>query len=225
MNVKEVFSKAENGTLTYEEFTKLAGEAKFVDLNDGEYVSKNKYQSELEAKTKEIETLNGTITSRDGDLAQLKKQLEEAGTDSEKLTEVNNNFAALKEKYETDTKNYKKMLESQAYEFSVKEFANSLKFTSSAAKRDFIRELNDAKLKMDKDHIIGAADFKESYQTSNPDAFVVEEAPKAPEPAPQPAEPKPIFSGATPGVPSTKPTSLSEMMKMANEQPGLAQSY
>ena len=224
MNVKEVFSKSEAGTLTYEEFTKLAGEAKFVDLNEGEYVSKNKYQSEIDAKNKEIDTLNGTLSTRDGDLEQLKKQLEEAGTDSEKLSELNNQFNSLKEKYDTDTKNYKKQLESQAYEFSVKEFASTLKFTSEAAKRDFIRELNDAKLKMDKDHIIGAADFKESYQTSNPDAFVVEDAPKpAPEPS-APAEPKPIFSGTTPGVPATKPTSLTDMMKMANENPGIVQN-
>ena len=38
MNVKELFEKSESGTLTYEEFTKLAGDAKFVDLNEGEYV-------------------------------------------------------------------------------------------------------------------------------------------------------------------------------------------
>ena len=69
MNVKELFDKSESGTLTYEEFTKLAGDAKFVDLNEGEYVSKNKYQSELDAKTREIETLNSTISTRDGDLA------------------------------------------------------------------------------------------------------------------------------------------------------------
>lgn len=218
MNVKELFDKSESGTLTYEEFTKLAGDAKFVDLNEGEYVSRNKYQSELDAKTREIETLSSTISTRDGDLETLKKQLEEAGTDSTKLDELNAQFTALKDKYDTDTKNYKKQLESQAYDFGVREYANTLKFTSEAAKRDFIQQMNAAKLKMDKDHILGATDFQESYKTSNPDAFVVEEAPKAPEPTP--AEPKPMFSGTTPGVPAAKPTSLTDMMKMANDNPG-----
>ena len=42
MNVKELFDKAENGTLTYEQFLSAAGEAKFVDLSEGKYVSKQK---------------------------------------------------------------------------------------------------------------------------------------------------------------------------------------
>ena len=224
MNVKDLFSKApEGGALTYDEFVKLASEnnAKFVDLNEGEYVSKNKHLSELEAKSKEIETLQGTIASREGDLANLKGQLEEAGTDAAKLEALNTEFATLKSQYETDTKNYKKQLETQAYQFAVKEFANTKKFTSEAAKRDFTRGLIEANLKMNKEQIMGAEDFAVQYQTSNPDAFVVE-APAEPAPAP-----KPYFTGPTPGVPSpgSKPPTLSEMMKMANEQPGLAQSY
>jgi len=57
-DVKELFDLAEDGTLTYEQFMDLARQAnvKFVDLNEGGYVSKNKYESELEAKAKEIST-------------------------------------------------------------------------------------------------------------------------------------------------------------------------
>ena len=224
MNVKELFDKAEGGTLTYDEFTKLASEnnVKLVDLNEGEYISKHKHQSELDAKAKEIETLNGTITTRDGDLDALKKQLEEAGTDSAKLEDLTTQLNSLKDKYDADTKNYKKQLEGQAYEFAVKEFVSTLKFTSEAAKRDFTRELIDAKLKMDKEHILGADDFTTSYKNNNSDAFVVE-AP-APEPAPAP-EVKPQFVGTTPGVPATKSNSLSDMMKMANDNPGMAINF
>ena len=58
-DLKELFDKAEDGMLDYEQFMALAKEAnvKLVDLNEGGYVSKNKYESELEAKSKEIETL------------------------------------------------------------------------------------------------------------------------------------------------------------------------
>ena len=225
MNIQELFNKTESGSLTYEEFQKLAAEnnAKFVDLSEGGYVSKSKHESELNAKVKEIETLNGTISTRDGDMEALKKQLEEAGTDAAKLEELTSQFTALKDKYDADTKSYKKQLEGQAYDFGVREYANSLKFTSEAAKRDFISQMSAARLKMDKDKILGATDFKESYASTNPDAFVVED-PTPAEPAPQP-EVKPQFVGTTPGVPVTKPTSLTEMMKMANENPGMAINF
>ena len=52
--------------------------------------------------------------------------------------------------------------------------------------------------------------FVKNYESDNSDAFVPQEPPKAEVP---PTEPKPQFIGTTPGVPSTKPTSLSEMMK------------
>lgn len=226
MNVKELFDKTESGTLTYEEFDKLAKEsnAKFVDLSEGGYVSKGKHESELEAKVKEVETLNGTISARDKDLESLRKQLEEAGTDASKLEELNAQFTELKAKYDTDTKNYKKQLEGQAFDFAVKEYANKLKFTSEAAKREFIREMNESGLKMDKSGIIGADDFKTRYAEANADSFVVEEAPKQPEPTPAP-EVKPQFVGTTPGVPVVKPTSLTDMMKMANENPGMSINF
>lgn len=226
MNVKELFGKSETGTLTYEEFAKLSEEnkVKFVDLNEGEYVSKHKYQAELDAKAKEIETLNSSISTRDGDLETLKKQLEEAGTDSAKLEELNTQLSSLQGKYDADVKAYKDQLKTQAYEFGVREFANTLKFSSEAAKRDFIREMNAAGLKMDKQNILGATDFKESYQTTNPDAFIVENSAPTPEVPPAP-EVKPQFVQTTPGVPVTKPTSLTDMMKMANENPGMAINF
>ena len=42
MNIKEIFDKAENGTLTFEQFEALAkdNKAKFADLSEGNYVSK-----------------------------------------------------------------------------------------------------------------------------------------------------------------------------------------
>ena len=49
MNIKDIFENAENGTLTYEQFSDAVskGGAKFVDLSEGNYVSKQKYEDEL----------------------------------------------------------------------------------------------------------------------------------------------------------------------------------
>lgn len=207
MDLKSLFEKAEGGSLTYESFMAKAAEAgaKFVDLSEGQYVSKHKYDDELSAKAKEIETLNGTISTRDTDLAALQKQLEEAGTDAEKLNTLSGDLASLQTKYEADIKSYKDQLRNQAYEFAVKEYAATQKFSSSAARRDFTQAMLAKGLKMDKDKILGADDFASAYKAENSDAFVVEDKgsdQKAPEQSfvPQFVQPTP---GGTPQVDQT----------------------
>lgn len=199
MEIKQLFDNAENGTLTWEQFQQAAkdSKAKFVDLSDGKYVSKQKYDDDLATKASEIDTLNGTISTRDTDLANLQKQLEEAGTDSEKLTALTDDLTKLQTKYDDEVKSYKQQLKQQAYQFAVKDFANTKKFTSNAAKRDFIKSMLDKGLKMEKDTILGADDFVTAYSKDNEDAFVKESS--EPDPIPTPAQPKPQFVNPTPG--------------------------
>jgi vacuolar-type H+-ATPase subunit I/STV1 len=220
MNVKELFDKAENGTLNYEQFKQAVKDAnaKFVDISDGSYVSKNKYEDDLKAKDTQIETLNGTISTRDTDLANIKKQLEEAGADADKLATLSNDLSTLQGKYDTDIKNYQEQLSRQAYEFAVREFANTEKFTSNAAKREFINSLINENLKMnDKNEIMGASDFVKMYKESNADSFVVEPTP-TPEPTPKPV-PSFVQPTNTP-TPPAKPT-LSELMLAKNNNPNM----
>lgn len=197
MNVKELFDKAENGTLTWEQFqaAATANNAKFFDLSEGNYVSKSKYTDDIAAKTSEIDTLNTTIQTRDADLADLKSQLEAAGVDSTKLNEVTNKFNDLQTKYNDDTKAYKELLKKQAYEFAVKEFAGTKNFTSQAAKRDFIQSMIAKELKMDNEKILGAEDFVTAYTANNADAFVTQQDP---EPKPKPTFVSPTQGGLTP---------------------------
>lgn len=198
MTIKELFDKAENGSLTYEQFeaAATAAKAKFTDLSEGNYVSKQKYEADLSAKSKEIETLNGTITTRDTDLADLKKQLEAAGTDATKLEELNGQLTALQNNYTEATKKYEAQLAHQAYEFAVKEFAGTKKFTSQAAKRDFTQSMIAENLKFKDGKILGAEDFVQAYTTENADAFVVDDPGSNP---PAPEAPLPHFTGPTAG--------------------------
>lgn len=176
MELKKVFEGAENGTLTFEQFEEAAKKAgaKFVDLSEGGYVSSHKYNDDLAAKAKEIETLNGTISTRDTDLEALKKQLEEAGVDATKLQEATASLAALQTKYDGDMKSYKEQLKKQAYEFAVKEYANTQKFSNKAAKELFIQAMIAKDLKMDKDKILGADDFVTAYKADYSDSFATE---------------------------------------------------
>ncbi len=199
MKLEEVFQKAEGGSLTYEQLKQLAPDAKFVDLSEGGYYAKAKHEDELAAKDKQIEQLNATIKTRDTDLSTLKTKLEEAGTDGEKLTALTSELDGLKSKYDTEVKSYREQLRKQSYEFAVKEYANTQKFTSQAAKRDFVQSMIAKDLKMEKDTILGADDFVKVYQEANSDAFVVEEPPATP---PENGNPKPSFGQPTPPTPA-----------------------
>lgn len=193
MNIKDIFSKSENGALTLEQFEAIAkeGNAKFADLSEGAYVSKQKYDDDISVRDTRITTLDDTVKTRDTDLATLQKQLQDAGTDATKLGELNTNLTTLQSKYDKDTKALQKQLKDQAYSFAVKEFANSKKFTSQAAKRDFVNALLNKNLQLENDKIIGAEDFVTLYSADNADAFVVE-TPPTPAPA-EPPKPTPSF--------------------------------
>ena len=198
MNIKELFEKADGGTLNFEQFEAAAkaANAKFTDLNEGNYVSKGKYNSDLQAKDDQIKTLNDTLTTRDTDLTDLKTKLESAGADADKLATLTNDFTALQAKYTEDTKAYEARLGKQAYEFAVKEFANGKKFTSQAAKRDFTQSMIAENLKFKDGKILGAEDFVTAYSADNADAFVVEKP--AEEAQPQNST-LPQFVAPTPG--------------------------
>lgn len=208
ITIKELFDKAENGVLTYDQFENAVKEsgAKFADLSDGKYVSKSKYDSDLKAKDAQIEsineqigTLNQTIATRDEDLGNLQKQLEAAGQDATKLAELNTQFSALQQQYDNDVKEYQSKMQKQAYEFAVKEFANTKTFSSKAAKRDFVKAMIASNLQMDGDKILGREDFLEKYSADNEDAFVVEVPLPDPEPIPEPA-PEPEAKKAIPEI-------------------------
>lgn len=209
MTVKELFEKAEGGTLTWEQFQTAMGEAKFVDLTEGKYVSKQKYEDELSQKDARITELTTTISTRDTDLATLQQTLKDAG-DVEALKQASKDLTELQKKYDKETKAYQEQLSKQAYEFAVKDFANSKNFTSNAAKRDFIQSMLAKNLSLEEGRIIGAEDFVQMYSKDNEDAFAKKEEP--------PKEPKPKFADGT-GNKKPEKLSLSEMMKMKNDNP------
>lgn len=194
MTLKELFDKAEGGVLNWQQMEAAiqAANAKFADLNEGNYVSKQKYTDELSQRDTRITTLTDTIALRDKDLTNLQNTLKDAG-DLDSLKKASKDLDALQKKYEADTKNYQAQLAKQAYEFAVRDFANGKKFSSNAAKRDFVQSMIAKNLTMEGDKIIGADDFVQSYTTDNADAFIVEKQP-------EPESPKPQFVNPTQGA-------------------------
>ena len=202
MNLKDLFDKAEGGVLTYDQFMALTQEskAKFVDLSEGKYVDKQKYDDDLSARDTRIKTLDDTLKTRDTDLGNLRTQLEAAGTDAEKLSKLTTDFTDLQSKYDKDTKAYEKQLKDQAYKYAVKEFTDKLNFTSQAAKRDFVKSMMEKNFTIENDVIVGANDFVTAYTKDNADAFVKETTP-----APAPDKPHFVDTTNPAGTPAGTP--------------------
>lgn len=196
MKLKDLFDKAENGVFTYDQLKAAIETAKanFVDLSEGKYVSKSKYDDDISNRDTSIKQYTDTIAQRDKDLADLRTKLKDAGTDATKLAELSTNFENLQSKYDTDIKNYQAQIAKQAYEFAVKEFAGTKQFTSNAAKRDFVQSMIAKDLKFENNTIIGADDFVKLYSAENADAFVAEQQNQ------QQQQTKPSFVNSTPGV-------------------------
>lgn len=174
--LKKLWESAENGTLTYEAFTEACKNEniKVGNLATGEYVSKAKYDDDIKAKETTITDLNSTIETRNTDIQNLQTKLKDAGTDTTKLRDLTTELTNLQTKYDTDTQDFKNRLETQAYEFAVREFANTQKFTSKAAKREFTNAMTAKKLSMENGQIMGATDYLNNYKAENEDSFVTE---------------------------------------------------
>lgn len=173
--LKELFNA---GPLSWEAFSAAINEKgfKLADLSKGSYVAKKKYDDDLAAKDSSITDLNAQLTQRDTDIEGLKTQISAKGTDSEtKITELNNQITKLQGEYEKTKTDYESKLSKQSYEFAVKEFAGTKKFSSKAAQRDFINEMLTQNLQVKDNTIMGAEDFVKNYSEQNSDAFVTEE--------------------------------------------------
>jgi len=224
--LKELFDQAENGALSYADFSKAVKSKgfKLADLATGEYVAKKKYEDDLKSKDSIIADLNATIDTNKTDLQSFKEKLDKAGTDSTMIETLSNDLQQLQAKYEADTKAYQTKLQSQAYEFAVNEYSNTLQFTSEAAKREFRRAMKEKQLPMENGNIMGAQDYMTEYAKSNADSFV---QPKTQEP-PAPAD-KPKFASGTNDPNNTsgsgKKQSLTELMKAKNDNPSLIVNF
>ena len=205
--------------LTYDQLAAKVAEGKLnvVNIADGSYVSRNKFDDTVNGLKSQVTDLQGQIAQRDTDLAGLNEQLTAAQADAGQLAEAQKQLSALQSKYDKDSKAWEAKNAQQAYEYAVRNKANELKFTSAAAKKDFIREAIAQGFKQDGDTLMGYTDFVQKYQENDPGAFVADKPPKDPDPN-DPA-PTIVLPGKTP--PNSHKMSLSEAMKAKNENPNL----
>lgn len=196
-----------------------AKHVRFADLGEGNYVSRTKYDDKVNGLTQQVTDLQGQITQRDTDLAGLNEQLTAAQADAGQLAEAQKQLSTLQSKYDKDSKEWARKNQQQAYEYEIRNRANELKFTSAAAKKDFIREAIAAQFKQDGDTLMGYTDFVTKYQENDPGAFVQETPPADPAPADPTPAPQIVLPGKS--TPAPKKMSLSEAMKAKNANPNM----
>jgi len=192
---------------------------RFADLSEGGYVSVDKFNSQVNTLTAQVKDLQGQIAQRDSDISGLQEKLTAAQADASKLGDVQNELKGLQTKYENDQKDWAAKTAKQQKEFTIREKASELKFTSKAAKRDFISQALGKDLG---ENLVGFDAFLDSYKTENDGAFVVETPPADP-----PADPKKptIVKPTNPTPPKTKGKSLMEMMAAKNANPDMVVSF
>lgn len=201
-----LFGDNKTAQAQFEEALKAHPEIKLVNLADGGYVSKSKYDDDIRAKETNINTLTGTIAERDSAISGLRKQLETAGTDAQLLQNLQAQLTTIETQAATDKKNYETALKKEINKGACKDFANGLKFRSKADKEHFISSIIAKNLDMENGKLIGASDYLDWYKTEYADSFVVEEDPEPPVPP---------IDHRKPNSPPPKIT-LTERMKMAN---------
>lgn len=170
-----------------------------ADIESARQNEAGKFETERATLQGQITDLQGQVTQRDTDLTDLKGKLTAAQEDAGKLTEAQNALTGLQTKYNDERQQWEQKTAQQAYEFMVREQANGLSFTSTAAKRDFIREAIDKKLVVEGDKILGFDDFVGKYKESDPGAFVPDKGPETVPPEDKPDIVLPPAGGTAPG--------------------------
>lgn len=196
---------------------------RFADLSEGGYVSVDKFNSQVNGLNQQVKDLQGQITQRDTDISDLQGKLTAATADASKLSEVQTQLSGLQAKYTKDQQDWAAKTAKQRKEFMVRERANDLKFTSAAAKRDFLGQANGKDFQLDGDTLMGYEDFLIKYKADNPGALA-EEAPPTPETTPTKPDPKIVLPGGGASGP-VRGKSLSDMMKAKNDNPDILVSF
>ena len=197
--------------LTYEQLAEKIGadkSLKIVNLADGGYVSQDKYQAEVTKNTgltQQLEAANTTIQSyKDMDIDGIKKSA-----------------ADWESKYKQDTEALQAQLEAQARSHSEDQFFAGYKFSSKAAAAGVRAEFAKKNFELKDGVFTGAKEWMDELAKDEDykSAFVAPEPPAGSKKPPKFSDPKPQ------GAPPTGRKSLTELMRMKNDNPDAQISY
>ena len=192
---------------------------RFADLSEGGYVSVDKFNSQINNLTQQVNALQGQLNQRDADIGDLQSKLAAAQADASKLSDAQSQLSAMQTKYDDDRRAWEANAAKQRKEFAIRENAGKLKFSSAAAKRDFISHAIEKDFPLDGETLMGYEEFLTKYKADDPSAFI-EEQPAPEEPAAKPNIVLPNSAGSP-----VRGKTLADMMKAKNANPDMIVSF
>ena len=157
-----------------------------LDLGEGAgKLPKSAVDAIMAEHGKDIEAQKAAVTALTTERDQLKAQLEEANRQIQSYKEmdvdgIKKSAADWEAKHAADTKALQDKLDAANYGFGVERAVAGLKFSSTAAKNQFVSELTAKKLPLQEGKLLGLEDYVKSYRESDPGAFVPENDDKTP---------------------------------------------
>ena len=207
--LKKLFAE---GALTFDQFVEaLNGDKtiKLVNLSDGGYVAKDKYDNKVRELTTELTGVKEQLTSANATI-QSYKDMDIEG--------IKKSASDWEKKYKDDTEALTKKLEQHAYDHKADLVMSGYTFTSAAAKSGVRALFDQQKFELGEDGVFkGAKEWMDTQIGSdeNKGAFVVD-APAAP---PAPSDTPPMFAPTQPPKGPTKHRSLTQLMQERNANP------
>lgn len=126
-------------------------------------------------------SVNALTTERD----QLKEQLAEANKQIQSYKDmdvdgIKKSAEDWEAKHAADTKVLQDKLDAANYGFGVERAVSGLKFSSTAAKNQFVRDLTAKKLPLQEGKLLGLDDYVKTYKEQDPGAFAPDSTEKTP---------------------------------------------
>lgn len=139
----------------------------------------------LDLNGRDIEAAKAGVTALTTERDGLQTQLEEARQTIQSYKDmdiegIKQSAADWEAKYNTDTQKLKDDLAAVQYGHAVEAAVAGLKFSSGAARKQFVAELTSKQLKLEDGKLLGLDDFTKTYQESDPGAFMPEDDDKTP---------------------------------------------
>lgn len=146
-----------------------------------------RYKKSLESAKSDLTTVQEQLAQRDKDMEDLKKSAADADGIKQQL-------ADLQAKYTTETEQYQKQIADRDYSDAVRRAIaeKDVKFSSKAAEKAFIADLNTNRLTVKEGVLDGFDEYLKSQQSSDPAAFQSEK--------PAPSIVRPVGPGGPPAV-------------------------
>ncbi len=132
-------------------------------------ITKEALDAIMELNGKDIEAAKAGVTALTTERDGLQAQLTEANATIQSYKDmdiegIKQSAADWETKYNTDTQKLKDDLAAVQYGHAVEAAVADLKFSSGAARKQFVAELKNKQLKLEEGKLLGLDDFTKTYQ-------------------------------------------------------------